>query len=71
MDRATHAPFEAEALRGCQPVEAGRMTADPAAFEEGYATWRDAIRDGAGAFTIGPADAYWAVIGIRNGATRS
>lgn len=71
MARVGHAPLETSALKGCRTVEGSRMTPDLAAFEDGYATWRDAIKDGAGAFTIGRADAYWAVTGIRDGAMGS
>jgi len=67
-ERAGHAPFEASALDGRRPVQASGVAFDPAAFEEGYATWREAIKDAAGAFTIGPADACWTMMGIRDGA---
>jgi len=66
-----HSPFDISAIDGCQLdrmngfVEAG--------FEGGYQTWRDAfINDKAGVFSIDPAEAYWAMLGIldENGALK-
>ena len=72
LGRVGHAPIEASALAGCTSAAPRGMTFDAAAFEDGYRAWRDAVRAGeAGAFTLGPADAYWATIGIRDGAMNS
>jgi hypothetical protein len=68
MGRVSHAPFEAFALRGCAAANQATMSPDVSAFEDEYAVWDDVVRtQGAGAFTIGPADAYWTAIAARDG----
>lgn len=71
--RVGHSPVEATGLDDCPTDSSGVLVPDEAAFAEGYETYaRAVIDDGAGYFTLTPAEAYWAILGVfdQNGERR-
>lgn len=60
-----HSPFLLDVLQMCEAV-AGRSSESLIGdFEGGYAMWKEAaLNDGAGFFTVNPADAYWQMLSV-------
>ncbi len=65
---AGHAPFALETLTHCQSVSDHGLILDPERLNDGYSVWLKAFQDeGAGFFTISPAEAYWMMLGVIEG----
>ena len=65
---AGHAPFALETLNHCPSVSGDGMTLDRERLNDGYSVWLKAFHEqGAGFFTISPAEAYWMMLGVVDG----
>ena len=60
-----HSPFQLSALAMCEAVSSRHGAGLTGDFEGGYAMWKEAVvNDGAGFFTVNPAEAYWQMLGV-------
>ncbi|WP_284163815.1 hypothetical protein [Frigidibacter sp. SD6-1] len=62
-----HAPFADTVFAECRKSSADFPQIVSAAFDGGYATWREAFdKNEAGIWKLSPAEAYWTMLGVLN-----